>query len=157
MALPLNRPAIALVASLALLGSALAQTNATPGPTLQGDPTHPAVAHNWLETRLFFGLGPAGTRHGIPEARWRRFLDREVTPRFPAGLSVVDLYGQWQRTPATGQRPTPPERIRSKMILILHQSSPEDASRIAAIRSAWKALTGDQSVLEVTEAVDVSF
>ena len=27
--------------------------------------------------------------------KWRDFLDREVTPRFPSGLSVVDVYGQW--------------------------------------------------------------
>ncbi len=41
--------------------------------------------------------GPADeSKKGISEADWRDFLDREVTPRFPSGLSVVDVYGQWQ-------------------------------------------------------------
>ena len=31
------------------------------------------------------------------------------------------------------------------------------AAKIAAIRTAWKQKTGDQSVLQVTEPADVSF
>jgi hypothetical protein len=124
---------------------------------LQGDPAHPAHAEHWIETRLYFGLGPADApRQGSSEADWRDFLDREVTPRFPSGLSVVDVYGQWQGQPQAGAGDAP-SRIRSKMLIIDHPSTPEDAARIEAIRAAWKQRTHQHSVLEVSEPAEVSF
>ena len=127
---------------------ALAQT-----ATLQGDPAHPAVTSHWVETRLYFGLGPIGpSRAGVTHAAWRRFLDQEVTPRFPSGLSVGDLYGQWQ-----GRAERHPYRLRSKVIILIYEATQENATRIDDIRIAWKRRTGDQSVLKVTEAADVSF
>lgn len=137
-----------------VLGSAAAQTpaNAT-NATLQGDAAHPAEAVNWVETRLYFGLGQTGLSHtGVKAAAWRRFLDDEVTPRFPSGLSVADLYGQWQ-----GKGETHPSRLRSKLVILVYASTQENAKRIDEIRVAWKQRTGDRSVLKVTEAADVSF
>ena len=106
-----------------------------------------------MDTKLYFGLGPADhPEQGISEAQWRDFLDKQVTPRFPAGLSVVDVYGQWQ-----GKNQTAPERLRSKMLIIDYPDTQENRDKIEAIRAAWKQKTGDQSVLRVTEPVDVSF
>lgn len=122
-------------------------------PTLTGDPAHPGATTGWVDTRLYFGLGPAEhPDQGINEARWREFLDREVTPRFPHGLSVADLYGQWQ-----GKGHTIPERIRSKVLIIDYPDTPENRDKVDAIRSAWKKMTGDQSVMRVTQPADVSF
>ncbi len=127
------------------------------GATLRGDSAHPAEARGWVETQLFFGLGRVdgvgGASHkSVRESVWRRFLDKEVTPRFPAGLSVSDVYGQWQ-----GKEERRPERLRSKMLILLYPATEENASRIGAIRTAWKQWTGDESVLKVTEAAEVSF
>jgi Protein of unknown function (DUF3574) len=122
-------------------------------PTLTGDTAHPGQTRNWVDTKLYFGLGPADNpEKGISETEWRDFLDRQVTPRFPSGLSVVDVYGQWQ-----GKDQPVPERLRSKMLVIDYPDSLENRDKIDAIRAAWKKKTGDQSVLRVTEAVDVSF
>src|SRR5215472_9140395 len=44
---------------------------------------------------LFFGRDVAGAPE-VSEADWRQFVDEEVTPRFPDGLSVADVYGQWR-------------------------------------------------------------
>ena len=122
-------------------------------PTLQGDAAHPGQTKGWVDTRLYFGLGPADhPEQGVSEADWRAFLDREVTPRFPDGLSVVDVYGQWQNK---GQ--TTPERLRSKMLIIDYPDTPENRARIDAIRAAWKQKMVDQSVMRVTEPADVSF
>lgn len=124
-----------------------------PSSTLHGDRAHPAHGQHWVDTRLYFGLGPADAADkGMSEAAWRDFLDHQVTPRFPAGLSVVDVYGQWQ-----GKQEKVPERIRSKMLVIYYPATPENAASIEAIRAAWKKLTGDQSVLKVTQPADVSF
>ena len=35
---------------------------------------------------------------GVSEADWNRFLDEEVTPRFPDGLTVMSASGQWRDT-----------------------------------------------------------
>lgn len=122
-------------------------------PTLSGDAAHPARAQGWIEAKLYFGLGPADhPEKGIGEARWRLFLDREVTPRFPSGLTVLDAYGQWQAT----QQPAP-ERLHSKLLVIYMPDSEENRAKLDALRSAWKKLTGDQSVLLATQPADVSF
>jgi len=128
-------------------------SQSTASPTLHGDKAHPAKTQGWVDTQLYFGLGPADEpARGVSEAAWRDFLDKEVTPRFPAGLSVVDVYGQWQ-----GKEEKAPERIRSKMLIIDYPKTADNEARIEAIRVAWKQKTGDQSVLKVSQPADVSF
>jgi hypothetical protein len=149
---------VALVCLVSGSGSLVSQS-APPAPrsgvnaTLHGDQAHPAKTQGWLDTELYFGLGPADdTSKGVSEQEWRAFLDKEVTPRFPAGLSVLEVYGQWQ-----GKEETAPERIRSKMLTILYPKTAANEAAIEAIRKVWKAKTGDQSVLRVSRAADVSF
>ncbi len=147
-----------LAPALAFALAGCAQHAATPAPsatapTLSGDPAHPPSTKGWVDTKLYFGLGPLDQPgQGISEADWRDFLDREVTPRFPAGLSVLDVYGQWQ-----GKNTTSPSRLRSKMLIIDYPDTPENRDKVEAIRAAWKAKTHDQSVMRVTEPADVSF
>jgi hypothetical protein len=110
-------------------------------------------AGGWVETRLYFGLGPADRpEQGVDAAAWRHFLDADVTPRFPDGLSVVDAYGQWQ-SPKSGN----PERLRSKILVIDHKDDPANRGKIEAIRESWKKRTGDESVLRVSLPAEVSF
>ena|SRR5579871_6560568 len=146
----------ALIVGLGLSRNVLSSqepASSAPSATLHGDDAHPAKASNWVNTQLYFGLGPAGdASKGVSEADWRAFLDTEVTPRFPAGLSVVDVYGQWL---SKGQ--ATPEHIRSKMIVIDYPETAANERSIEAIRVAWKAKTHDQSVMKVTEHADVSF
>ena len=44
---------------------------------------------------LLFGR-KIGGRIGVTEAQWAKFVDREITPRFPDGLTVFNAYGQWR-------------------------------------------------------------
>ena len=145
----------AAVLAMALAGCARVPA-ATPhptAPTLTGDPAHPGQAKGWVNTKLYFGLGPADRpEQGISEAEWREFLDKQVTPRFPDGLSVLDVYGQWQ-----GKNESVPERLRSKILILYYPDTQENREKIEAIRAAWKQKTGDESVLRVTEPADVSF
>ncbi|HEX4319364.1 MAG TPA: DUF3574 domain-containing protein [Acidobacteriaceae bacterium] len=144
----------ALVLALALgLSYRSFSSQSAASATLHGDAAHPAKTQGWVDTQLYFGLGPADdAAKGVSEAAWRAFLDKEVTSRFPAGLSVVDVYGQWQ-----GKDEKAPERIRSKMLIIDYPNTPENDHRIEAIRAAWKQKTGDQSVMKVTQPANVSF
>jgi hypothetical protein len=141
----------ALVFGLGLSRNVLSSQE--PTATLRGDAAHPAKTANWVNTQLYFGLGPAGDlSKGVSEADWQAFLDKEVTPRFPAGLSVLDVYGQWLSKGAAA-----PERIRTKMLVIVYRENAANEHSIEAIRVAWKAKTLDQSVMKVTEHADVSF
>jgi hypothetical protein len=150
---------VLLIPCLASALSGCAHRTAAPlatgaaAPTLSGDSAHPGRTSGWVDTRLYFGLGPADhPEQGISESRWRDFLDHEVTPRFPHGLSVADVYGQWQ-----GKGQTAPERLRSKVLIIDYPDSQENRDKVDAIRAAWKKMTGDQSVMRVTEQAEVSF
>jgi hypothetical protein len=140
-------------AAILLAGLSLCAMAQTHTPTLHGDAAHPVLTRGWLDTKLYFGLGPLDApEKGVSEAEWREFLDKEVTPRFPAGLSVFDVYGQWLSNQAHMV-----ERIRSKMLVIDYPATKENAAKVEAIRAAWKLRTGDQSVLRVTHPADVSF
>src|SRR5579863_9488797 len=132
-------PAVLLAALLSGCAHApVASTPATAPATLSGDPAHPGQTQGWVDTKLYFGLGLADhPDNGVSEAQWRDFLDKEVSPRFPAGLSVVDVYGQWQ-----GKNQTSPERLRSKMLIIDYPDTADNRARIEAIRAAWKERTG---------------
>ena len=68
------------------------------------------------------------------------------------GLTVFDAYGQWLFRGRAA-----PERLASKVIVILHEGSAGRDADIEAIRLAWKAETGHQSVLWVKQAAFVSF
>jgi len=120
--------------------------------TLQGDAARPAQAQ-WLRTELYFSVGSINGKEGlVSQARWREFLDKEVTPRFPDGFSVLDAYGQWRDKGAKE-----PERLSTKVIVILHENSVQRSRDIEAIRLAYKRITGDLSVLRLSQPAEVSF
>jgi hypothetical protein len=113
----------------------------------------PAAPAPWVETRLYFATGSADhPERGLSDAQWRDFLDHEVTPRFPDGLSVADIYGQWK-----GKNQTAPGRERSKMLIIDYPDTPENSAKIEAIRTAYKLQFHQQSVMRVTQPANVSF
>ena len=146
---------LALLLALVLPGCA-----GTPaaGARLRGDALHPAQASGWVRSELYFGVGREDApsdrpqADAIDEARWRRFLDEEVTPRFPDGLTVLDGYGQWLFRGEAG-----PHRLRSKVLVILHEDTPGRRTDIDAIRLAWKQSTGHESVLWSLQPAEVYF
>ncbi len=136
------------VAALCLAGMA----SAAAAMPAADDPAHPARTQGWVESRLYFGLGLVDAPAAEREQMWQGFLDQTVTPRFPAGLTVQDAYGQWQ-----GPGQSAPKRLRSKLVIIDYADTPEHRRAIEQIRAAWKAKTGDRSVLRVTVPAEVSF
>src|SRR5687768_10726777 len=52
------------------------------------------VGDELVRTELFFGLSRPGGR--ITERQFDRFVDDEVTPRFPDGLTLVSGDGQFR-------------------------------------------------------------
>ena len=140
------------VAGCASPPPASVHTHDPAGSTLQGDASRPAQAQ-WIRTELYFSVGSIDGKEGaVSPARWREFLDQEVTSRFPDGFSVLDAYGQWRDKGAQA-----PERLSTKVIVILHENSAKNAGNIEAIRLAYKRITGDLSVLRLSQPAEVSF
>jgi hypothetical protein len=92
-----------------------------------------------LAIDLLFGRGSGGLR--ITEQTWTQFLAREITPRFPDGLTVIDAAGQW-RNPQGGAI----VRERSKVVMIVVPENPPVQERIEAIATAYKRQFKQQSV-----------
>ena len=153
----------AFIGVLGTLGACATHAPASSAPTavsasLEGDAARPAAAQGWVRSELYFGVGeesgPADRPQAEPisEAQWRAFLDKEVTPRFRDGLTVFDGYGQWLFRGATE-----PNRLGTKVLVILHEDTPQRTADIEAIRMAWKQATKHQSVLWSKQAAEVSF
>lgn len=146
-----------LVLAVAGCASTAAPVPALPTPAaraaearLAGDPGRPSEAR-WVRTELYFGLGPDDGM-GAEAAGWPRFLAEVVSPRFPDGLTVIAADGQWL---ARGERE--PRRLRSVVLVLLHEGGPAREADLEAIRAEWKARTGHQSVLRVDQPATVSF
>ena len=97
----------------------------------------PASLHAVRTAQLFFGEPASG------EAGWKSFVDEEMTPRFPDGLSVFDAYGQWRRPDG------PISREASKMVLIVLPGRADDQARLDALIDAYKSRFHQLSVLLV--------
>jgi uncharacterized protein DUF3574 len=110
-----------------------------------------APQQSMQQVELMFGRNIAG-KLGVSEAAWSRFLAREVTPRFPDGLSVLDAAGQWQDK-ARGRVVREP----SKLIMIVTADDASARDKIAAIIAAYKQQFHQQSVGMISRAVCASF
>ena len=99
---------------------------------------------------LLFGMGRQGGGE-VAEEEWRAFLAAEVTPRFPAGLTVLTGYGQWRN--AAGAIAKEPSRV----LLIWATPAADNSRSIEAIRAAWKTRFQQESVMRVDASSCVSF
>jgi len=111
----------------------------------------------WRETSLYFGLRRVGDDApftGLTESRWIQFLDEEVSTRFPAGFTVVDGYGQWMHMDNLDKTPN---RLESKVIILLHPDTTEADALIDAVRVVFTTQFEQESVLRATVAAEVSF
>src|SRR4051812_3837462 len=115
---------------------------ATPAFARQSCPTS---QQPMLDIEFMLGRGKAS------DARWRQFLAREVTPRFPDGLTVYETTGQW-RDPATQKV----EREKSRVLRIIAPANTAP-DKIAAVADAYKQQFRQKSVGIVTREVCASF
>ncbi len=144
--------------AVSLLGGCQSSSS---GEEVAAEPTPPpldGVTRQWVETSLYFGrarLNDDGVAISeISLEAWQAFLDEEVTPRFPAGFTVFNAYGQWLRQDSPDGVPN---RLDSRVILILHPPTSENEARIDAIRRVFRERFGHESVLRSSIAAEVTF
>jgi hypothetical protein len=135
----ITTPITRRVALLLLVGltAACAGARGAPGDSL-------------VRSELYFGRErPTGGT--VSEAEWRAFLAEHVTPRFPAGLTVVDAAGQYRD--AAGRI----VREESKVVVILHPGTPQTWGAIDEIRTIYKKLFDQESVLLLSSRARAAF
>src|SRR5438874_12809775 len=84
------RTILVLAAVLAAPGCVAPRVQSAPQPTAEAFQT-------LISDRLYFGRNIPGGGV-VSESDWERFLGEVITPRFPAGLTVLRSLRQWRDT-----------------------------------------------------------
>jgi len=100
---------------------------------------------------LMFGR-KVGDRIGVSEGDWARFVDREITPRFPDGLTVFNAAGQWRDKSSNKIIREP-----SKIVQIVLPGDDGEFARLNEIADAYKTRFKQQSVGVIVRPACVSF
>jgi Protein of unknown function (DUF3574) len=141
-----THPMMRVVPILAITGAlALAGCSSLPAPQ-----ACPVGQEPMRTAQLFFGQNIGG-KPGVSEADFRKFVDEELTPRFPSGLTVLEGGGQWKGDENRLIREA------SKVVVLVLPNGPDAGKKLDAARKAYKARFGQESVLLVTQAACVAF
>ena len=99
---------------------------------------------------LYFGRNrPTGGV--VRDAEWQDFLDQVVTPRFPAGLTVVAATGQWR-----GQNGSL-EHERAEILTLFHAGDEPARRAVAEIIAEYKQRFQQEAVLRERTSTCASF
>lgn len=100
--------------------------------------------------QLFFGRD-VGDKVVVSDADFARFVDEELTPRFPDGLTVLDAAGQWRSSAG------PIVREPSKVVVLALPGRIGGEDRLDAVRAAYKARFSQEAVMIVTQPACLGF
>lgn len=112
--------------------------------------THVLAGDTFMRTELVFGMSRS-SGSDITEAQFRDFIDAEVTPRFPDGLTLLSGNGQFKDS--TGAV----IKEKSKVLVLLYPFSIRSSRLVEEIREQYKTLFQQESVLRIDERSCVSF
>ncbi|HYF49486.1 MAG TPA: DUF3574 domain-containing protein [Planctomycetota bacterium] len=104
----------------------------------------------WIKTELYFGTSkPDGSV--VTAEEWQEFLDKEITPVFKEGLTVIDGYGQYLNEKGVIARE------KCKMLVVLYEPSAEKEAGLSKVIAAYKKRFQQESVLRVSQPASVKF
>jgi hypothetical protein len=133
-----RRMAIASITAALLLGVTAAGTASSDTPRPPGE--------SYQRTELYFG-GNLQDDTPITPAEFELFLDKEVTPAFPDGLTWLEAHGQWMGG-----------KEDSYLLILLYPRDDRDANaEIEEIRADYKDQFDQESVLRADSTDRVSF
>jgi len=143
-----------LAASAVLLGAcanpapAAAPASATPAVTPAAAPAVglPADCQPYERTELFFGTGRAG-KAPVSDQEFDAFLDAEITPRFPDGLTMLTGLGQWRGSDGKLSK----ERSAVVILLYPKPSAADSGTKIEEIRHLYEQKFNQESVLRADD------
>lgn len=103
----------------------------------------------WIREELYFGseIPNSGV---VTDAEWQEFVDNEITPRFPKGLTTLTAQGQYRYADGTlGKEKT-------WIVIVYYFGKPGDNDKpLEEIITQYKNKFQQESVMRVTNFVDV--
>lgn len=87
----------------------------------------------------------------VSDVEMENFLQLEVTPRFPQGLTILAARGQWRL--ADGRIVAE----RTTVLELTHPASAADRARVAEIAAAYKHLFQQEAVLWQSQSLCTTF
>lgn len=107
----------------------------------------------YIETRLFFGTERPDGGPDVTDQQFLSFIDEEVTPRFPRGLTIQDGRGQWRDSHGAI------ERERSYELILLYPATEARLrdEQIERIRNAYENAYAQDSVARLEERTTADF
>ncbi|MFG2336980.1 DUF3574 domain-containing protein [Streptomyces yangpuensis] len=118
-----------------------------------GAALHTDVGEPYRETRLYFGTERTDGGDPVAEREFMRFLDQEITPAFPEGLTLHDGYGQWR-----GENGRIVRETSYEVVLLYPEKDADDRNvRIERIRDAYESRYQQDSVGRSDDKVDAAF
>ncbi|MCL6737610.1 DUF3574 domain-containing protein [Streptomyces neyagawaensis] len=150
----LTRPRLAPAAAACLLAVGAPTAYATLAEDISSGPVvAPGRGAPYIETRLFFGTERPDGGPAVTDGEFRDFVQQEVTPGFPDGLTVQQGRGQWRD--ASGAI----ETERSYELTLLYPVSAAAASdrKIEEIRVDYRKAFGQEAVARVDDRTRVDF
>ncbi|MFE0253512.1 DUF3574 domain-containing protein [Streptomyces sp. NPDC059010] len=107
----------------------------------------------YVETQLFFGTARPDGGPAVTDAQFMAFVDKEVTPDFPDGLTIQTGRGQWRDVSGTI------EKERSYELILLYPQTQAKSSdrKIEEIRRDYEKAFGQESVGRVDDRARVDF
>ncbi len=135
---------LALLAALGLL-SACTQTGAPAQPP-QVAASCAAPLKPALELNLYFGRNIEGGGE-VSERQWAEFVASEVTPRFPDGLSIINVAGQ-SRNSANQTL-----RERTKQLIVVVFDPPAHRAKVQSIVEAYNRRFSQIAVFQAEHTV----
>jgi uncharacterized protein DUF3574 len=109
------------------------------------------ATQKFVETNLYFGLSKDnGTL--ISDSAWNVFAENNIAETFDRGFTILTSEGKWLDN-KSGKVYTEPSRVVISVNKMNHQLS----QRIDSLRSTYKKIFQQQSVLRTDKKVTVNF
>jgi hypothetical protein len=104
----------------------------------------------WVASHIYCGRNiPAGGE--VSEQQFSEFLETQVTPSFPAGLTCYDAYGQMQDSHQQIVKQ------KTKVLILVHENSKADTDAVKQIILSYRSTFGNPQVMLNTVAVTPGF
>jgi len=104
-----------------------------------------------VEVDFYFGRDIAG-RSSVTDAEWADFAAREITPRFPAGFTMLDAQGQWRNSQSGAVT-----REASKLMRVIVPGGGNLSARVEAVSLAYRQSFHQDAVGIVSAPVCAAF
>ena len=145
-----NRTLVCIAFALAGLAPFLAQSL----PAALGDEQQcgkSLAGKRYNRTELYLGMAtPEGAT--VSDTEFQRFVDTQVTPRFPAGFTIVPASGQFKDLRGAIVRED------SRVLVVLYPlEDGQGSNHVETIRAAYKTQYRQESVLRVDGVSCASF